>query len=118
MTTYNPQANMFMYCQLYFEAPPSGFVSPGATFRPFRMPGLKFKTPGGSDSLFDYYLNRAIFSIWVLFWFTRLCLKGYHDYRSLDIWDVVDLVNLLLLTWQILNRFQCARYFHFNYKRK
>ncbi len=106
MTTYNPQANMFMYCQLYFEAPPSGFVSPGATFRPFRMPGLKFKTPGGSDSLFDYYLNRAIFSIWVLFWFTRLCLKGYHDYRSLDIWDVVDLVNLLLLTWQILNRFQ------------
>ena len=37
----------------------------------------------------NYYLNRVIFSIWVLFWFIRLCLKLYNDYRSLDIWDVV-----------------------------
>ena len=99
ITTYNPQINMFMFCQLYFEAPPGGFVSPGVTFRPFRMPGLKFKRPGESSGLVNYYLNRIIFSIWVLFWFIRLCLKLYNDYRSLDVWDVVDLTNLVLLSW-------------------
>ena len=33
-------------------------------------------------------------------------MKLYNDYSSLDIWDVVDLTNLVLLSWQILNRFQ------------
>ena len=72
----------------------------------FSYAWVEIQRPGESSGLVNYYLNRIIFSIWVLFWFIRLCLKLYNDYRSLDIWDVVDLTNLVLLSWQILNRFQ------------
>ena len=100
MTTYNAHLNLFMYTQLYFECPPSGLIHTGAIFRPFRMPGLKFMRPSdGSDNT-----NRILFSLWVIFWMGMLLKKVWVNYRSLDFWDAIDLMNLLMLSFQFTNR--------------
>jgi hypothetical protein len=100
MTTYNAHLNIFMYAQMYFECPPSGFINSGAIFRPFKMPGNQYKRPSQeSDDI-----NRVMFSMWVVLAFLWFIYRMVYYYKESDIWDLIDVVNLSLLTLQFLNR--------------
>ncbi len=104
-TTYNPNVNIFTYNRIMIEYTPAGLVHTSVLYRPFQMPGDDFSAEGGDSQLFIY----VIFALNVFVWLAALAFHackscGNNADSKFDTWDLVDLVNLLLLALQLAQR--------------
>ena len=102
-TTYNPNVNIFGYTRIMIEFAPSGQVHSSMKFRPFVMPGQNFRPGNASSQL----LLTIVFGINVFLWLIALALHGCRSAGTntglnFDLWDYVDLINLILLAVQLL----------------